>query len=158
MFTLIRARARLRLASLLLAVAFSVACASGGALQHQVASYGAQATTLGLQAQQLVLSADKSGLQPNKDLTAKAMVAFGQLGGGLQKLADALRLYDTLAPALQAAETPKVEALLQEARRLARVVLLFVGNEALGQQLVTLFDNLDAIFLEITRALRPAQA
>lgn len=146
------ARIHLRLVGAILAMAVTFACASG-AVQHQVAAYGAQATTLGLQAQKLIVS------QPNDDVTAKAQIAFKALGGGLQRLADALTTYDSLEPAAQATETPKVEALLQEARRLTRSVLVAAGgHEALGQQLVQLFDNLDAIFLEITRAMRPVAA
>lgn len=145
--------------ALLLFVVFVFsACATTGSVQVRIASYGAQATKIGLQAQTIVVEADKSGLQPNKDLTAKAMVAFRQLGGGLQQLADALVLYDSLAPAAQEGETPKIQALLTEARRLTRVVLLFAGGEALGQQLLGLFDNLDLIFNEITKGLRPATA
>jgi hypothetical protein len=148
---------RLTLVALTLLMAVSLACASAAGRDYQlVAKYGADVTRIGSQAQEIVIQADKSGLQPNRDLTAKAMAAFKDLGGVLNKLADGLTLYDALQPQDRAAKSVQIQSLLSEARRLTRVVMLFTGgNQALGDSLLVLFDNLDRLFTEIQAGLSP---
>lgn len=132
---------------------FSATACNGGAVMN-VARYSAEASQIGLRAQELVIEADKSGLQPNKDLTAKAMAAFRNLGTQLQTLAVALRTYDNATTdEAKSAQATTIMDILQEARRLTRVVMMFVGNDTLGQQLTLAFDNLDRIFDAITKAL-----
>ena len=141
--------------ALIFALAGSIMANACATVPHyQVARYGAEATKIGLQAQALVVEADKSGLQPNKELTAKSMVAFRDLGGALQKLAEGLRLYDSLTTANEkTAQAQKIQEMLREARRLTRVAILFTGQEGLGNQLIDMFDNLERLFDEILKGL-----
>src|SRR5688572_38008 len=149
-----RALGALRMASLALAVMALTGCAVKG--QYAVAAYGAQASEIAVKAQAVMVEADKSGTNPNKDVTARAMKAFDDLGGYLSKFANALTVFDALSPAEQEAQVPKLEEMISEARRLVRVVLVFVPGEApLGEQLLKLFDNLDAAFTQIQNGLRP---
>lgn len=152
-----RALGALRLASLILAVAALAGCQTMG--HRQVASYGAQAAEIASKAQDTMVEADKSGTNPNKDVTARAMKAFSDLGGHLNTFGAALRVYDTLSPAEQEAQVPKLEEMLTEARRLVRVALVFVpGETPLGEEMLKLFDNLDAVFQQIQYGLRPREA
>jgi len=149
---------KLKLLALTLLMSVSLACATAAGRDYQlVAKYGSDVTRIGTQAQDIVLQADKSGLQPNKDLTAKSMVAFKELGENLNKLADGLTLYDSLLqPGDRQAQAGKIQSLLGEARRLTRVVMMFTGgNETLGDSLLVLFDNLDRLFTEIQAGLSP---
>lgn len=149
-----RALLALWMASLVLALN---GCASMG--HRAVAAYGAQAAEIAGKAQDAMVEADKSGTNPNKDVTARAMKGFSDLGQHLDSFAKALTVFDALAPSAQAGEVPKIEAMLTEARRLVRVVLVFVpGETALGDQLLKLFDNLDGVFQQIQHGLRPRTA
>jgi hypothetical protein len=137
------------------ALLFTAACSSG-ALAPKVAHYGADVARVANQAQDVVLEADRSGLQPNKDLTAKAMAEFRKLGVTFQKLADGLRAYDALTGAAQAEQGGRIRELLQEARKLALGVMAFTGgNEKLTGSLLDLFGNLEKLYDEITLGLAP---
>lgn len=135
----------------------ATACAGKKPVQL-IADYGAKIAPVAVTAQSIVLEADKSGLQPNKDLTAKSMAKFKELGQTLQKLAAALTVYDSLSGnvAGQQEQANSIRNLLAEARKLTRAVMAFTGgNEMLADQLNRTFDNLDRLFDAITAGLAP---
>lgn len=149
-----RALMALRFATIVLALA-SFGCATTA--HRQVAAYGAEAAAIASKAQDTLIEADKSGTNPNKDLTARAMKGFSDLGAHLESFAKALVVFDALSPSEQEAQVPQLDKMIAEARRLVRVVLVFVpGETPLGDQLLKLFDNLDATFDTIRNSLRPA--
>lgn len=140
---------------LLLIVIMSVA-ACGKKPVYLLADVGSKLAPVAAQAQDVVLEADRSGLQPNKDLTAKAMANFKKLGATLQQLAAALRVYDTLDGNGKEQQAVTIRQLLAEARQLTRAVMVFTGgNEKLGAQLNQTFDNLERLFDAISNGLAP---
>lgn len=141
--------------SLVLLAVIATACAGKKPI-NTIAEYGAKAAPIAVQAQSIVLEADRSGLQPNKDLTAKSMAKFKELGQKLQQLAAALEVYDTLDGTPQYEQGNRIRQLLSEARTLTRAVMVFTGgNEALAESLNRTFDNLDRLFDAITAGLAP---
>lgn len=141
---------------LLIVIAVVMTACAGKKPIQTVAEYGAKAAPIAVQAQNIVLEADRSGLQPNKDLTAKSMAKFKELGQTLQKLASALEVYDTLDGTSQYEQGNRIRQLLSEARTLTRAVMVFTGgNEALADSLNRTFDNLDRLFDAITAGLAP---
>lgn len=147
---------RQKILGVVLAAVFAIGCGLKGPIHYKIAHIGAEAATVAEKAQLTVVEADKTGLLKEKDVTRKAMDAFDKLAVQLDKLATALVVFDALAPAAQDQEVPKLEELLDEARRLVRVALTFVpGETPTGEELLKLFDNMEAAFNQIQRGLRP---
>ena len=139
---------------LLLVVASLAAC--GKKPVYLLADVGAKLAPVAAQAQDVVLESDRSGLQPNKDLTAKAMANFKKLGATLQQLAAALRVYDTLGGDGKEQQAVTIRQLLVDARQLTRSVMVFTGgNEKIGAQLNQTFDSLERLLDAISNGLAP---
>lgn len=115
-----------------------------------IAIYGARVSEILVSAQELVAKGTPTPIP--EAAAAKAMVGFKEASAIGLKLADALKLFDLIS----AADEPKrlvavsdIERLMIELRRATRVVLVFTGDNAVGQQLLKLYDNLDAVLREI---------
>jgi len=143
---------RTKLTTLVLTITLSAACAGNGPLK--LADYSQKLAATAEQAQSVVLKADETGLNPNKAVTAKIMAAFRDLGQQLGRVADGLTLYDSINGDAKKDQAVKLRGLIAEARRLVLVVMgLTSGNEALGQQVLTLFDNLNRTMDELVFGL-----
>lgn len=143
---------RTKLSALILAVTLSVGCAGNGPLR--LADYSQKLAATAEQAQQVVLKADETGLNPNKDVTARIMAAFRELGVQLGRVADGLTLYDSISGDAKQDQAATLRGLIAEARRLTLVVMgLTTGNDALGAQVLGLFDNLNRTMDEIVFGL-----
>lgn len=124
-----------------------------------VASYGARVSEILLESERLVVKATPSLIPEEK--TAKAMVQFRQAGQVEQKLAAALAAYDALAPDATAARAAQISTILRtlhELRQYVTAVMVFVGDNGVGAQLLTLFGNLETVFMEIETGLLQWQA
>lgn len=126
-----------------------------------VATYGARVSEILVESRRLVEKGEAGGLVPTA-AAAQAMVGFKQAGDVTQKLADALDAYDRLAPntapQIRSQRVTEILTVLNDLRRYTRTVLVFVGDNAVGKQLLTLFDNLEGVFLEIQSGLLRMQA
>lgn len=130
------------------------ACASTPANMDKTATalaiYGKRVSDVLLSAQELAVKSSPSVI-PEASL-AKAQVQFKNAAGVGKKLGDALELYDALAPsetAKRMAAIGNIHRLMDELRRLTRVVLVLAGDNPAGQELLKLYDNLDTVFAEI---------
>ena len=145
---------RMQLVAVVTAGLMATSCASAGHTPDQIvdhiAAYGARAAAILQESQELVIKATPSLIPA--DTTAKVMVQMREASAVGLKLTAALEAFDSLSPndvAARSAQVTQINTILNELRRYTRVVLVFVGQNAVGDQLFKLYDNLDSVFNEI---------
>jgi hypothetical protein len=126
---------------------------------NNVAGYGQRAATILSDAQDLVVKATPSVIQP--DVTAKIQVEMRNAAAVGLKLTDALELFDALSPTDVTARTAQISTitnLMAEVRKYTRVALVFVGQNRVGDELLKMYDNLETVFVEIQLGIDKWQA
>lgn len=150
-------------AALALVAIMASGCASANRTPDQIvdhiAGYGAQAAKIQEDAQTLIEKATPSVIPA--DTTAKIQVELRNAAQIGLKLTSALEVFDAFNPNDVAGRTQQIvniNRLLDELRRYTRVVLVFVGQNAVGDQLLTMYDNLDKLYSEIVAGMDKWQA
>ncbi len=150
-------------AALAIVAVLASGCASASRTPDQIvdhiAGYGAQAAKIQQDAQVLVEKATPSVIPA--DTTARIQVEFRNAAEVGLKLTSALEVFDAFNPndvAGRSAQIVNINRLLDELRRYTRVVLVFVGQNAVGTQLLTMYDNLDKLYSEIVAGMDRWQA
>jgi hypothetical protein len=142
--------------SAIIALALSIGCAS--ATQNvdttvtKVASYGQRASQILKSSQQVVIKATPSPIP--QETAAEIMKQYVIISNEGDKLVQALEAYDLLASddvSGRMVQISEIQMVMQNVRRYTRVVLVFVGNQEVGKELLTLYDNVDSIFMEVEK-------
>ena len=120
------------------------------AIVTSIAAYGQRASVILRDSQVLVEKATPSIIPA--DTTAKIQVQFREAAQVGLKLTSALEAFDAISPGdvqARSAAIGGITNIMAELRRYTRVVLVFVGQNAVGEQLLTLYANLETVFTEI---------
>lgn len=159
-------RRRIAVAVALVGALLSIHASCGGVnVSRQVttvAVYGKQVSEILVQAQTVVVTGQGTVPGLTEAVVAQAQAQFLRISVVETQLADALALYDALPldtpTAQRSLAITDLSRILDRLRSLTRDVLLWVGANRIGDELLHLYDNLDAVFREIQIGLSHWQA